>query len=154
MIQTVEAIIEIDGQVRLLGEVVIAGPRRALVTVLEEAASVPEEGGAARRERPGGLEPTRGGRRVVSPAAGDVVLVRFPFSDSTQSKVRPAVCLGNAGRGDWISLRITSNPYGDPSAVALATSDFSQEDCSSPALLVQASCLQPTADSLSARLEF
>ncbi len=43
MIQTVEAIIEIDGQVRLLGEVVIAGPRRALVTVLEEAASVPEE---------------------------------------------------------------------------------------------------------------
>ncbi len=61
---------------------------------------------------------------MVSPAAGDVVLVPFPFSDLTQSKVRPAVCLGNAGRGDWILCQITSNPYGDPSAVALATSDF------------------------------
>ena len=43
MIQTVEAVIDADGQVRLLGAVVIDAPRRALVTVLEEPAAVPGE---------------------------------------------------------------------------------------------------------------
>jgi mRNA interferase MazF len=32
-------------------------------------------------------------------AAGDVVLVPFPFSDLSQAKVRLAVCLADAGRG-------------------------------------------------------
>lgn len=43
MIQTVEAIVDADGQVHLLGEVQVPGPRRALVTVLEEPAVVPGE---------------------------------------------------------------------------------------------------------------
>lgn len=43
MIQTVEAIVDADGRVRLLGQVQISGPRRALVTVLEEPAAVPGE---------------------------------------------------------------------------------------------------------------
>ena len=43
MIQTVEAVVEADGHVRLLGEVHVTGPRRALVTVLEELAAVPGE---------------------------------------------------------------------------------------------------------------
>ena len=43
MIQTVEAVVDAAGQVRLLGEVHVAGPRRALVTVLEEPAAVPGE---------------------------------------------------------------------------------------------------------------
>lgn len=43
MIQTVEAVIDDHGQVRLLGEVRVAGPRRALVTVLEEPAVMPGE---------------------------------------------------------------------------------------------------------------
>ncbi len=43
MIQTVEAIVDETGQVRLLGEVHVTGPRRALVTVLEEPAAVPGE---------------------------------------------------------------------------------------------------------------
>ena len=43
MIQTVEAVIDVDGQVRLLGEVNVTGPRRALVMVLEEPAAVPGE---------------------------------------------------------------------------------------------------------------
>ena len=59
-----------------------------------------------------------------TPAAGEVVLVPFPFSDLTQSKVRPAICLADAGRGDWILCQITSNPYGDPAALALDASDF------------------------------
>lgn len=43
MIQTVEAVVDTDGRVRLLGEVRVAGPRRALVTVLDEPAAVPGE---------------------------------------------------------------------------------------------------------------
>jgi hypothetical protein len=34
--------------------------------------------------------------------AGQVVIVHFPFSDLTASKLRPAVVLAEAGRGDWI----------------------------------------------------
>jgi mRNA interferase MazF len=61
---------------------------------------------------------------VVAPSAGEVVLVPFPFSDLSQSKVRPAVCLADAGRGDWVLCQITSSPYGDPSAVPLDAADF------------------------------
>jgi hypothetical protein len=43
MIQTVEAVVDPSGRVRLLGEVRVDGPRRALVTVLEEPAAVPGE---------------------------------------------------------------------------------------------------------------
>jgi hypothetical protein len=43
MIQTVEAVIDATGQVRLLGQVQIDAPRRALVTVLDEPAALPDE---------------------------------------------------------------------------------------------------------------
>jgi len=43
MIQTVEAVVDATGQVRLLGEVHVGSPRRALVTVLEEPAAMPGE---------------------------------------------------------------------------------------------------------------
>jgi hypothetical protein len=43
MIQTVEAVVDAAGRVRLLGEVSVDGPRRALVTVLDEPAVVPGE---------------------------------------------------------------------------------------------------------------
>lgn len=61
---------------------------------------------------------------MVTPTAGEVVLVPFPFSDLSQSKVRPAVCLADAGRGDWVLCQITSSPYGDPAAVPLDAPDF------------------------------
>jgi mRNA interferase MazF len=61
---------------------------------------------------------------VVAPSAGEVVLVPFPFSDLSQSKLRPAVCLADAGRGDWVLCQITSNRYGDPSSVPLGVADF------------------------------
>src|SRR5580693_4545788 len=57
-------------------------------------------------------------------AAGQVVIVHFPFSDLTASKLRPAVVLAEAGRGDWILSQITSKSYGDPAAVQLDLSDF------------------------------
>lgn len=61
---------------------------------------------------------------MVSPAIGKVVLVPFPFSDLSNSKLRPAAILANAGRGDWILCQITSNPYGDPYAIALTERSF------------------------------
>lgn len=61
---------------------------------------------------------------MVTPAAGEVVLVPFPFSDLSQSKVRPAICLADAGRGDWVLCQVTSNPYGDPAAVPIDAPDF------------------------------
>jgi mRNA interferase MazF len=61
---------------------------------------------------------------VVIPAAGDVILVPFPFSDLSSTKVRPAVCLAGAGRGDWVVCQITSSPYGDPLAEPLNSRDF------------------------------
>ena len=61
---------------------------------------------------------------MVTPAIGAVVLVPFPFSDLSQSKVRPALCLADAGRGDWVLCQITSVAYGDPIAESLAAPDF------------------------------
>jgi len=43
MIQTVEAIVDEHGRVRLLDAVNVKAPRRALVMVLEEPAAIPGE---------------------------------------------------------------------------------------------------------------
>jgi mRNA interferase MazF len=61
---------------------------------------------------------------MVTPAAGSIVLVRFPFSDLSQAKLRPAVVLADAGRGDWILCQVTSKPYGDAQAIALDDASF------------------------------
>jgi len=58
-------------------------------------------------------------------AVGDVALVSFPFSDLSGSKLRPALALAEAGRGDWLLCQITSNPYADPMAIALGEAQFS-----------------------------
>ena len=61
---------------------------------------------------------------MVTPTKGAIVLIRFPFSDLSQVKLRPAVALAHAGRGDWILCQITSNRYGDPSAIAITDADL------------------------------
>ena len=53
-----------------------------------------------------------------------VVLVRFPFSDLSASKLRPAVVLADAGRGDSVLAQVTSKPYADDSAVELNDTSF------------------------------
>ena len=61
---------------------------------------------------------------MVAPATGAVVLVKFPFSDLSQSKLRPAVVLADVGRGDHVLCQVTSKPYGDSSAVKIDQTDF------------------------------
>ena len=63
---------------------------------------------------------------MVTPSVGMVVTVRFPFSDLSNSKKRPAVVLAPSDRGDWILCQITSNAYADADAVTLEDADFSQ----------------------------
>jgi mRNA interferase MazF len=80
---------------------------------------------------------------VVALPAGAVVPVRFPFSDLSQTKLRPAVVLADAGRGDFILCQVTSQPYGDPRAIqldaaSLASGSLRATSCARPANLFTA----------------
>lgn len=55
---------------------------------------------------------------------GAVVLVRFPFSDLSASKLRPAIVLASVGRGDYVLAQVTSRAYGDEHAVDLTKGSF------------------------------
>jgi mRNA interferase MazF len=55
---------------------------------------------------------------------GAVVLVPFPFSDLSQSKLRPAVVLAGVARDDFVLCQVTSKAYGDPQVIALENTDF------------------------------
>jgi len=61
-----------------------------------------------------------------APEIGTVVLIAFPFSDLSATKLRPALVLASADRDDWICLQITSKPYADPNPVELTDADFTQ----------------------------
>ncbi len=61
---------------------------------------------------------------MVPLAAGEVVVVPFPFSDLSQAKLRPAVVLADAGRGDWILCQVTSKVYGDARAIKPEDASF------------------------------
>jgi mRNA interferase MazF len=57
-------------------------------------------------------------------AAGQVVFLPYPFSDLSDSKLRPVVILAKASRDDWIVCQITSNPHGDPRSFELLQNAF------------------------------
>lgn len=61
---------------------------------------------------------------MESPSAGSVVLVPFPFSDLSRSKLRPAVVLAEISREDYVLCQVTSNPYADDDAVELTDDSF------------------------------
>ena len=61
---------------------------------------------------------------MVIPSAGPVVILPFALSGLTQSKLRPAVVLAVAERGDWVLCQVTSKPCGDSHAAGLHGADF------------------------------
>lgn len=61
---------------------------------------------------------------MVAPAVGGVVLVPFPFSDLSASKLRPALVVAASGNGDWICAQVTSNAYSDDKAIEVNDTDF------------------------------
>lgn len=63
---------------------------------------------------------------MVTPPITAVVLITFPFSDLSQSKLRPAIVLAKASRDDVVLCQVTSNPYADAQAVEISDSDFAQ----------------------------
>jgi mRNA interferase MazF len=61
---------------------------------------------------------------MVAPGSASIVVVEFPFSDLSGSKLRPAVVLCDTGRGDWLLCQITSNPHSDPDAVTITPANL------------------------------
>ena len=59
---------------------------------------------------------------TLGPAA--IVVIPSPFSDLSGTKLRPAVVLADAGRGDWLLCQVTSNPYSDPGAIRITSEDL------------------------------
>lgn len=57
-------------------------------------------------------------------AAGSVVLVYFPFSDLSHTKLRPPLVLACASYQEYILAQITSRPYADPRAFMLMDRNF------------------------------
>lgn len=54
----------------------------------------------------------------------DIVFVAFPFSDLSNPKLRPALILADARRGDWILCQITSKAYSDSRAIRIDEASF------------------------------
>ena len=57
--------------------------------------------------------------------AGEIVAIKFPFSDLSSVKLRPALILADVGRNDYILAQITSKSYLDNTAIIINSSDFS-----------------------------
>lgn len=68
---------------------------------------------------------------MVTPDPASIVVVDFPFSDLSGSKLRPAVVLCDTGRGDWLLCQITSNPHSDPEAVKITPASLAKGALSS-----------------------
>lgn len=56
--------------------------------------------------------------------AGEIILVRFPFSDLTSRKYRPALVVAVAEFSDIIVCQITSSKYGKRNIVQITKGDF------------------------------
>jgi len=56
--------------------------------------------------------------------SGDVVVVPFPLTDLSSSKVRPALVLASLTQGDVILCQLTSKSSGHPEAAFIVQDDF------------------------------
>ena len=55
---------------------------------------------------------------------GDIVLTPFPFTDLSQSKIRPAAVLTEVGMDDWILCEITTSTRVRIREIAIDTGDM------------------------------
>ncbi len=56
---------------------------------------------------------------------GSVVLIRFPFSDLTRQKLRPAIVIAGVGHRGYVLCQVTSKPY-DSEAIELMEEGFAK----------------------------
>ncbi|MEW5828783.1 MAG: MazF family transcriptional regulator [Chloroflexota bacterium] len=61
---------------------------------------------------------------MVTPGPASIVVIPFPFSDLSGAKLRPAIVMADAGRGDWLLCQVTSNPYSDPEAIRITNNEL------------------------------
>lgn len=71
------------------------------------------------------MEYTRRGQGLEAFAKGEVVLLDFPFSDHTGSKIRPALVVQTL-RDDAIIVPITTNTHRSEHVVFLDVNDFAK----------------------------
>lgn len=57
-------------------------------------------------------------------SVGDVIFVRFPFSDLSNYKLRPALVLASTDKRDYILCQITSKAFADKQAIILQSDSF------------------------------
>ena len=70
-------------------------------------------------------------------SVGDIVFVRFPFSDLSQYKLRPALVLAKMEREDCILCQITSKNYHNEKTIML------QQNCFVSGSLIKTSFIKP-----------
>lgn len=61
---------------------------------------------------------------LVDYEKGEVVIFRFPFSDTSESKKRPSLVVAKLSGDNVILSQITSQPRPDPDLVDLKLKDF------------------------------
>lgn len=61
---------------------------------------------------------------TLSPAS--IVVIPFPFSDLSSTKLRPAIVLAETGHDDWLLCQVTSNPYIDTTAVRVTNANLNK----------------------------
>lgn len=60
--------------------------------------------------------------------SGELVVIPFPYSDLSKSKMRPALILADLTKDDFIMVQITSRSYDDIYSIQISTNDL---DCGS-----------------------
>jgi mRNA interferase MazF len=63
---------------------------------------------------------------MVTFTVGSVVLIPFPFSDLSNSKLRPAIVIAAVDHNDWILCQVTSQAYSDSQAIEISDDSFQQ----------------------------
>ncbi len=55
-----------------------------------------------------------------------IVVAEFPYSNLTQTDIRPVLVLASGGREDWVLGQLTRNPVGDLLAIELTNESLSE----------------------------